>query len=117
MVKHLRTSVLAQPLQPPCVFCWGDTYGGLLVRSVFRMTGTRVISVTSWMYSPPSSLSLNSFRYFSLLVRRASGISPMATLDSDRVRCSSPTTLDDARDGEPGTLCVGRSASDAPAMA
>jgi hypothetical protein len=34
------------------------TYGGLLVRSVFKMTGTLVISVTSWIYSPPTSRSL-----------------------------------------------------------
>jgi hypothetical protein len=48
---------------------WKSTYGGLLLRSVLRITGTLVISVTSWIYSPPSSRSLNRLRYFSLLLK------------------------------------------------
>lgn len=63
-------------------------HGGLLVKSVFKIMGTRVISVTSWMYSPSSSRSLNSFRYFSLFVKFASVVSLalVAIFGSDRAR-------------------------------
>src|SRR4051812_9181591 len=71
---------------PVCKACDVNTYGGLLVRSVFKITGTLDISVTSWIYSPPSSLSLKNFEYFSLLDNRVSGDSAMGTLESDRVR-------------------------------
>lgn len=42
IVKHLKMSVKIRFTRS-----WMATYGGLLLRSVFRMIGTRVISLTS----------------------------------------------------------------------
>ena len=55
LVKHLHAYMVSKITHARR---YVKTYGGLFVRSVFRITGTRVISVTSCMYSPPSSLNL-----------------------------------------------------------
>ena len=87
-----------------------------MVRSVFRIIGTRVISLTSWIYSPPSSRRVKNFIYFSLALSLDSTGSAVGIFESECVRWRLPAAEIEFFVGDGGTLWVGRSAaSDTPA--